>query len=125
MLRLSHRGWSTDQIAEYFDCRIELVREAIYRWREGGLAKLSDAPRAGRPNQWEPSDMAYLEAQLAQPGSLNSRQLIALLKEERNVELSRRHLNRLLKKKGIVGSAPGITIVKNKTRLRGPKNKLS
>jgi transposase len=125
MLRLSHRGWSTLEIASYFDCRVETVREAIYRWREGGIGGLWDEPRAGRPRQWESADLAYLEAQLSKPGSLNSRQLIALLKQERNVVLSRRHLSRLLKKKGSAGSAPGTVIAKNKTRLPEAKNKLS
>jgi transposase len=116
MLRLSHRGWTTEAIAEYFDCRVETVREAIYRWRAGGIVKLWDAPRGGRPPQWSASDMDYLEAQLSQPRSLNSRQLLALLASERQVTLSRRHLSRLLKKKGTVGSAPAPAIATNKTR---------
>ncbi|MEP0912924.1 helix-turn-helix domain-containing protein [Leptolyngbya sp. GB1-A1] len=40
VLRLSHRGWTTEQIAEYFDWRVETVRETIYCWRKQGLEGL-------------------------------------------------------------------------------------
>ena len=34
MLRLSHRSWTTEQIAEYLNCRVETVRRAIHRWHD-------------------------------------------------------------------------------------------
>lgn len=40
VLRLSHRGWTTDKIAEYFDWRVETVRETLYRWKQQGLGGL-------------------------------------------------------------------------------------
>lgn len=125
MLRLNHRGWTTNQIAEYFNCQVATVRQAIYRWRAGGLAALWDDPRAGRPRQWQTSDMDYVEDQLSTAQSFNSRQLVDLLEQDCNVHLSRRHLSRLLKKRGIVGNAPGTVISKSKTRLPEPKSKQS
>lgn len=52
VLRLSHQGWTTDKIAEYFGWRVETVRETLYRWRDQGLGGLWDAPRQGRRSKW-------------------------------------------------------------------------
>lgn len=107
MLRLSHRGWTTEQIAEYLACRVETVRRTIHRWQRAGVAGLWDAARSGRPAGWQASDFALVEAHLQGPGTFNSRQIVELLESECNVHLSRRHVSRLLKKKGIAGSALG------------------
>ena len=106
MLRLNHRGWGTEQIAEYLGCQRETVRQAIHRWQHSGLAGLRDAPRQGRPRKWQASDFAVVEQQLAGASTFNSRQIVELLKTECNVQLSRRQVSRLLKKRGTVGSAP-------------------
>lgn len=115
MLRLNHRGWQTKEIAEYLDCRVETVRRAIYRWQAGSLENLWDAPREGRPRSWDESDMGYIEQQLDEPGTFNSRQVVELLNSARDVQLSRRHVSRLLKKRGTVGSAQDTATSKNKT----------
>lgn len=115
MLRLNHRGWTTEQIAEYLSCQCETVRRAIHRWQQGGLDGLWDAPRQGRPRKWQASDFAVVEQRLAEPGTVNSRQVVELLASDCDVHLSRRHVSRLLKKKGIAGSAPAKAINKNKT----------
>ena len=107
MLRLSHRSWTTEQIAEYLNCRVETVRRAIHRWQSAGLDGLWDAPRSGRPARWQASDFALVEQSLQGPGTFNSRQIVELLESECDVHLSRRHVSRLLKKRGIVGSARG------------------
>ena len=116
MLRLNHRGWTTEKIAEYLSCRIETVRRAIHRWQRLGLDGLWDAPRQGRPLKWQTSDFVVVEQRLSEPGTVNSRQVVELLASDCDVHLSRRHVSRLLKKRGSAGSAPGKAISESKTR---------
>ncbi|OKH23370.1 transposase [Chroogloeocystis siderophila 5.2 s.c.1] len=107
VLRLSQRGWTTEQIAEYFDWRVETVRETIYRWRDQGLGGLWDAQRPGRRPQWQAADMAHVEQWLQQDTQThNAQQVVHQLQKERQVTLSPRQLRRILKKRATVGSAP-------------------
>lgn len=122
MLRLNHRGWTTEQIAEYLACRIETVRRAIRRWQQAGLAGLWDAPRQGRAPKWQASDFAVVEQRLSKPGTLNSRQVVEMLASDCDVHLSRRHVSRLLKKRGTVGSVPVKATSENK--IPSPARKL-
>ena len=93
-LRLNHRGWTTEQIAEYFGWQVATVRNAIHRWKEKGLCGLWDAARQGRPKCWQEEDMAFIEQSIQQEEkTLNSRQLVEQLQKERQVKLSRRHLD--------------------------------
>lgn len=115
VLRLSHRGWTTERIAEYLSCRVETVRRAIHRWQSAGIDGLRDAPRSGRPTGWRASDFALVEQHLKGPGTFNSRQIVEFLESECDVHLSRRHVSRLLKKRGIAGSALGKATNASKT----------
>lgn len=116
-LRLSHRGWTTDKIAEYFNCRVETVRETIYRWREQGLGGLWDAPRPGRRPKWQETDIAHLEQSLQQKAQThNAEQLVHQLQHERQVSLSPRHLRRILKKRATAGSEPDRAVVAYRTQ---------
>ncbi|MFM7426385.1 MAG: helix-turn-helix domain-containing protein [Elainella sp.] len=74
-LRLSHRGWTTEQIADYFDWQVETVRQAIHRWQDKGLGGLWDAPGRGRRPCWSEADIEHLEQALQQEQTYNSRQL--------------------------------------------------
>ena len=99
VLRLNHRGWTTQQIAEYLDWRVATVRTAIYRWRDEGLMGLWDQPRSGRPSRLSDADWAHLRHCLEkQEQTYTSAQLVEEL-DKRGVQLSRRQLRRLLKKK--------------------------
>ena len=101
MLRLSHRGWKTDQIAEYLGCRAAMVRRAIHQWQTDGIKGLDDQVRSGRPRTWTEADMVYIEEQLlSEAQTFNTRQIAELLGQERQVHLSRRQISRVLKKKG-------------------------
>lgn len=117
VLRLSHRGWTTEKIAEYFDCRVETVRETIYRWRDQGLGGLWDAPRPGRRPRWQEADIAHLEQSLQQETQThNTKQLVHQLQQQRQVTLSPRHLRRILKKRATAGSEPDTAIEAYRTR---------
>lgn len=116
-LRLNHRGWTTEQIAEYLGWQVATVRQTIHRWREQGLGGVWDSPREGRPRGWEEADIAYVESSIeASTTTVNSRQLVNQLEQEREVTLSRRHLRRVLKKRAIGGNAPGTATRGSKTR---------
>lgn len=100
ILRLSHQGWKVDQIAHHFNWSIRAVRQAIHRWQERGLGGLWDAPRPGRQPRWQEPDIAYLESLLENdPRTYSSQQLADKLLQERQVQLSRYQVQRILKKK--------------------------
>lgn len=125
-LRLNHRGWTTEQIAAYLGCQIATVRQTIHRWQDRGLYGLWDLPRKGRSPRWSAADIDYLVEKIeTSPETFNSRQLAVELEEARSVKLSRRHLRRVLKKKGIDGNALGKAIGSNKTRSSDLENKLN
>lgn len=99
-LRLSHRGWSAQQIAEYLGWRVATARNAIHRWHRDGIGGLWDLPRTGRRPRCSPEVLSALGEHLSiEELSVNSRQLVEHLAEVHGVTLSRGHLCRLLKKK--------------------------
>lgn len=99
-IRLSSMGWKVEKIAIYLKWSKQTVREAIHRWKKLGLAGLWDAPKTGRKKKWMPEDLAEIEGKLdTEPRTYHSHQLCQLLKNERKISLSERHLRRILKKK--------------------------
>lgn len=99
-LRLSHRGWTPQQIAEYLGWQVATARTAIHRWQQAGLSGLWDKPRTGRPPQCSPAVMTALSEHLSSEArTVNSRQLVEHLAAEHDIHLSPGHLRRLLKKK--------------------------
>ena len=101
VLRLSHRGWYVEQIADFFSWRLQTVRETLHRWREKGLGGLWETPGRGKQRRWSEADLEYLERILAEePRTYNSKQLAQKLWDERQVKLSPVHLRELLKKRG-------------------------
>nr|WP_277879277.1 helix-turn-helix domain-containing protein [Leptolyngbya sp. FACHB-711] len=93
------------------------VRETIHRWQRQGLGGLWDAPRAGRRLQWQETDCAHLEATLEQDAkTYSSAQLAEQLAQQRQVQLSRYQVQRILKKRALAGNAPASAINSDKTR---------
>ena len=116
-LRLSHRGWKPEQIAEYFDWSVATARKTLERWKEGGLIELWDRPRPGRTRRWNDEDMAHIDKLVrGQEQSYTSRQLAQELEKDRQVKLSARQMRRLLKKRGTDGSEQDILTESSKTR---------
>jgi transposase len=106
-LRLSHRGWTPHQIAEYLGWQVATARRAIHRWQQDGLYGLWDSPRSGRRPQCSMAVITTLEKTLsAEERTVNSRQLVEHLAEVHGIHLSRGHLRRLLKKKISVETYP-------------------
>jgi transposase len=125
-LRLSHRGWSSKQIAEYLGWRVATARQAIHRWHQDGICGLWDLPRSGRRSQCSPEVLSALEQHMSiEELSVNSRQLVEHLAEVHDVNLSRGHLRRLLQKKDIGGNAPGTVTVVVKTQCSERKDRLT
>ena len=101
VLRLSHRGWYVEQIADFFSWHLQTVRETLHRWQEKGLGGLWEAPGRGKQRRWSEADLEYLERLLAEePRTYNSKQLAQKLWDDRQVKLSPGHLRELLKKRG-------------------------
>ncbi len=103
-LRLSSMGWKIEKIAVYLKWSIPTVRGTIHRWKKLGLIGLWDAPRQGRKRKWMPEALEEIERKLdTEPRTYNSHQLVRFLRNEKNINLSERHLRRILKKKDIGG----------------------
>jgi transposase len=116
-LRLSHRGWKPAQIAEHFGWNVATARTTLYRWQHDGLMGLWDAPRPGRTPRWTEEDMKHVEKLLRdEQQTYTSSQLVAELAQQRQVDLSRRQLRRILKKKTTVGNGLVSPTVVSKTQ---------
>ena len=107
MLRLNAQGWNVPDRSEMFDCHEHTVRATIKRWEARGLSGLWEAPGRGAKRQWDETDMAYVEACLADDSrTYNSVQISKKLKKERLVDLSSGRLREILKKKLPVETDP-------------------
>lgn len=106
-LRLSHRGWTPHQIAEYLGWRVATARRAIHRWQRQGLYGLWDIPRSGRPSRCSSAVITALAHHVsAEARTVNSHHLVEHLADVHGITLSRSHLRRLLKKKLSVETNP-------------------
>ncbi len=124
MVLLNAAGWRVSEIAAIFNCHEHTVRAAIKRWHQAGLYGLWEKGGRGQKPTWQPSDLDYLEQCLAEDArTYNSAQLSEKLARERQVHLSGDRIRRLLKKRAIAGSAPGIATASGKTQQpeRRPK----
>lgn len=114
-IRLSSMGWKVDKIAVYLKWSKETVRAAIHRWLKQGLVGLWDKPRSGRKTKWGRVELVEIERKLGVgQQSYNSRQLCRFLANERKINLSERHLRRILKKKSIGGKGLENLLKENK-----------
>ena len=100
VIRLSSMGWKVEKIAVYLKWSKDTVRAAIHRWLKYGLVGLWDKPRSGRKTKWKRVDLVEIEEKLAvEQQSYSSQKLRKFLLNERKIDLSERHLRRILKKK--------------------------
>jgi transposase len=123
VLCLSDQGWKVKEIANWVKWAPNTVREAIHRWVLKGKEGLGDAPRSGRKKRWKEADFNYLEECCDQEErTYNSKQLSALLREKRAVELSPQRIRKILKKRGENGSeqkrVQDATQSRNKKKLK-------
>jgi transposase len=99
-IRLSSMGWKVEKIAVYLKWADSTVRSAIHRWEEKGLIGLWDAQRSGRKRKWCHQTLEVITEKLEkEQRTYSSRQLLAILAQEKQVDLSERQLRRILKKK--------------------------
>ena len=100
MLLLNNQGLYVEDIAVYFKCNKQTVRETIHRWQKKGLGGLWEAQGRGQKRSWQEEDLEYLEQCLRkEQKTYNSKQLATKLAQDRKVKLSPEHLRRVLKKK--------------------------
>jgi transposase len=98
-LRLNASGWKVQQIAEHLEWAPQTVRETIHRWQEGGLGGLWEAEGRGRHRRWTQADWQALEQWVSEPRRYSAAQLSRKLNQERQVELGKEQVRRILKKK--------------------------
>lgn len=98
-LRLNASGWKVQQIAEHLNWAPQTVRETIHRWQEQGLGGLWEAEGRGRPRRWTQADWQALEQWVNEPRRYSAAQLSYKLAQERQVELGKEQIRRILKKK--------------------------
>ena len=93
-----------EDIAAYFDCNKQTVRETIHRWQKRGLGGLWEAQGRGQKKSWQEEDLEHLEQCLKkEQRTYNSKQLAVKLAQDRKVKLSPDHLRRVFKKRGSFG----------------------
>ncbi len=98
-IRLSSMGWKVGKIAVYLKWSKDTVSAAIHRWLKDGLVGLWDKHRSGRKKKWSKVDLVEIEEKLAiDQESYNSKKLRKFLLSERKIDLSERHIRRILKK---------------------------
>ncbi len=117
MLRLNNQGRYVEEIAAYFNCNKQTVRETIHRWRKKGLGGLWEAQGRGQERSWQEEDWEYLEQCLKkEQRTYNRKQLAAKLAQDRKVKLSPDHLRRVLKKRELFGREHVKVTVKGKMK---------
>lgn len=108
MVLLNARGWNAPELAQIFECQEDTVRRTLKRWQKAGLGGLWEAKGRGRKRKYSEADWSCVEHWLrVDERTYNSAQLSRKLEQERDVKLSKGHIQKLLKKKGIVGSGLG------------------
>jgi transposase len=75
------------------------VRETIHRWQAWGLGGLWEAAGRGRHRRWTQADWQALEQWVNEPRRYSAAQLSHKLNQERQVELGKEQVRRILKKK--------------------------
>jgi transposase len=106
-LRLSARDWTVPNIAEFFHCHQQTIRETFQRWWDGGIEGLYEAPGRGAKPRCNEEDIAHLEKRIQEDEqTYTAEQLTEVLAQERGVEMSVAPLRRTLKKMAMSGSEP-------------------
>ncbi len=98
-LRLNAAGWKVEQIAAHMDWAAQTVRETIHRWQGSGLGGLWEAPGRGRQRRWQQEDWQALTQWVNEPRRYSAAQLSYKLATERQVDLGKEQVRRILKKK--------------------------
>ncbi len=97
MIRLADAGWTVPRIARHLGAHEQTVRKYVKAFLAGGLDALTDRPRPGRPPTVTAAHLAALETLLDAGGrTWTTRQLVAWLAREHEVQVHPDHLSRLL-----------------------------
>lgn len=100
-VRLNAGGWTVAKIAQHLHPFRSTPSAGGFGAGKRILVEgLGEVPRPGR----QPDDLQAGESWLAEPRSYTSQQLCQRLASERQVELSKRQLSRLLQKRGTAGN---------------------
>jgi transposase len=110
-VKLRDQGWTVPQIAEQLAVSQATVRRTLRRVVAGGLDRLADRPRSGRPPRLSDSDLDAVEELLRQAAGRGQvwtvGQLATWLDRCRGVQISRGRLGALLRQRGCRWTSPG------------------
>jgi len=93
------RAGACNTLAVHLDWAPQTVRETIHRWHNKGLGGLWEADGRGRHRRWDEADWQALEQWVNEPRRYSAAQLSRKLAQERQVELGKEQVRRMLKKK--------------------------
>lgn len=103
-LLLSHRGYLAIRLSELFEVRQETVSAWFESWERLGVVGLLDQPRSGRPAIFSAQEQEQFLQYLAE-NPHQTKVVAARLQAETGKSASPFAFTRLLKKRGIGGSA--------------------
>jgi len=114
MIRLSHEGHTSSEIAKMLGCSRQTVLNQIHRYEQEGILGLEDKPRSGARAKADANYIAQLKKAIARnPPDLGYRfsvwsveRLQKHLQRQTGVELAPRYLNELMGKHDIVYRKP-------------------
>ena len=109
IILLSAKGHRVPAIAEQLKLTESTVRTWLKRFNAGGLARLNDRDRSGRPATYSPDEVAeVIAASLTKPeklklpfGCWTMERLAAYLEEEKGIAISRSRISELLIAEGL------------------------
>ena len=114
IIRLSHFGWSVEQIAKYKGKSPHTVRDCFHRWKKQGIEGLWEKTGRGKKKKWQEDDLEYIEKCLKEDiRTYNAAQLALKLATDRKISLSQDRLRKILKARGWVWK---------RTRYKQPKS---
>lgn len=100
MIGLSDAGWSVPRIARHLGRHEQTVRAAVQAFLAGGLERLVDRPRSGRPRRVTEEHLSALERLLDETSrTWTMPQLVAWLRDEHGVSVHPDYLAALLKRR--------------------------
>ncbi len=94
MLRLSHQGWTMQQIARYVQCSVKTVERTFKRWGEGKFETLADAPQLGNRRVLRQEMLTFLQQKLTEERSWHATQLVEAVQEQFATKVDRETIRR-------------------------------
>lgn len=116
---LSHEKWTCRQLADLFEVNYMSITSWLNRWEAGGMDGLADKPGRGRKSilQADKSEHVKQVNQIVDKSPGNLKKALSEIEAELGVKMSKKTLQRFLKKLTEDGSASGNAPQANRIKL--------